>query len=548
MVESTPGEKRGPGRPPKSTPAPKKQKLSHPTPKEATPVARESPSVQQSKSSGLPSKISAAAPLPTLQQPQSLTLPDNEYQSLAASAVLAASLERSQHAWTRDGIFQRFWKKPEGRQKGQDLVLKSMKDKGRCRLRIEPHIFEVNLWVVNKPRPPPPPKSQTQGTHYKPQQQNQYYQNRPLPPAAQPQPLAPLHSRQPNAPQAAISATLDKKASPDPVISMLATRASSDPELKALMKEVATGKATPEQLKVFQKHIDELGAVIQSQKAKEAAEEEKRLAKQNAAVKQSSNTPQPVQPYTAPLQPGQSPAWQQPQIPPPMQPHVPPPPPPPSEVVFAFTLAGATEDRFLFPQYSILEPLSAQHVLASFIVVRKGSESADPVGLHLDPDTEYWQPVTMMVEVAYGREPLLKDVSKWVKPADEVREEMKKIMQRCTRAPETFLPLRLPIKGSASVLESEVTSKNATPAPDEKKATKSKTTTTAKRSNLAKEPSITAKDKKVEDKETIAVAAASTTPGAPVQPAAQTDGTTDDNADASRPRRTTRKSVRISEV
>jgi hypothetical protein len=548
MVESTPGEKRGPGRPPKSTPAPKKQKLSHPTPKEATPIARESPFVQQSKSSGLPSKISAAAPLPTLQQPQSLTLPDTEYQSLAASAVLAASLERSQHAWTRDGIFQRFWKKPEGRQKGQDLVLKSMKDKGRCRLRIEPHIFEVNLWVVNKPRPPPPPKSQTQGVQYKPQQQNQYYQNRPMPPAAQPQPLAPLHSRQPNAPQAAISATLDKKASPDPVISMLATRASSDPELKALMKEVATGKATPEQLKVFQRHIDELGAVIQSQKAKEAAEEEKRLAKQNAAVKQGSSTPQPVQPYAAPLQPGQSPAWQQPQPPPPMQPHVPPPPPPPSEVVFAFTLAGATEDRFLFPQYSILEPLSAQHVLASFIVVRKGSESADPVGLHLDPEKEYWQPVTMMVEVAYGREPLLKDVSKWVKPADEVREEMKKIMQRCTRAPETFLPLRLPIKGSVPVLESELTSKNGTPAPDEKKAAKAKTTATAKRSNLAKEPSATSKDKKVEDKDSIAVAAAPQKPGAAAQPGAQTDGAIDDNDDASRPRRTTRKSVRISEV
>ena len=148
----------------------------------------------------------------------------------------------------------------------------------------------------------------------------------------------------------------------------------------------------------------------------------------------------------------------------------------------------------------------------------------------------------MMAEVAYGREPLLKDVSKWVKPADEVREEMKKIMQRCTRAPETFLPLRLPIKSSASVPESELTSKTGTPAPDEKKAAKAKITATAKRSNLAKEPSVTAKDKKVEDKDSIAVAAGPSKPGT----AAQTDGTTDD--DASRPRRTTRKSVRINEV
>jgi hypothetical protein len=129
-----------------------------------------------------------------------------------------------------------------------------------------------------------------------------------------------------------------------------------------------------------------------------------------------------------------------------------------------------------------------------------------------------------------------------------VREEMKKIMQRCTRAPETFLPLRLPIKGSASVLESEVTSKNGTPAPDEKKATKAKSTATAKRSNLAKEPSATAKDKKVEEKDASAAVAAPPNPEAAVQPGAPTDGTTDDNADASRPRRTTRKSVRISEV
>lgn len=549
MVESTAGEKRGPGRPPKATPAPKKQKLSQPSTKEATPTARESPSVQQAKSSGLPSKISASAPLPVLlDKSQPASLPDSEYQSLASSAVLAASLERSQHAWTREGIFQRFWKKPEGRQKGPDLVLKSMKDKGRCRLRIEPHIFEVNLWVVTKPRPPPPPKSQVQPAPYRPQQQTQYYQNRPLPPPGQPQPLAPLQSRQPSAPQAtpqpATPAPQDKKASPDPVISMLATRASSDPELKALMKEVATGKATQEQLKVFQKHIDELGAVIQAQKLKEAAEEEKRV-KQSATPVQSNTTPQSALAQAVP-QPVQNTVWQQqPLPPPPVQQYVPPPPPPPSEVVFAFTLAGATEDRFLFPQYSILEPLSAQHVLASFIVTRKGSEAADPTGLQLDPDTEYWQPVTMMVEVAYGREPLLKDVSKWVKPADEVREEMKKIMQRCTRAPESFLPLRLPIKSSALVVESEATSKTGTPAPEEKKSSKAKTAAAGKRSSLAKGALPSGQEKKADEKST----AGTPKPETSIQPGAATDGANDESAtDASKPRRATRKSVRISEV
>lgn len=315
------------------------------------------------------------------------------------------------------------------------------------------------------------------------------------------------------------------------------------------MKEVATGKATQEQLKVFQKHIDELGAVIQAQKAKEAKEEEKRFAKpltqaMLASFKQENTMP----PNNLPQQPIQNPAWQQPlPPPPPVQQYVPPPPPPPSEVVFAFTLAGATEDRFLFPQYSILEPLSAQHVLASFIVTRKGSESADPTGLQLDPDTEYWQPVTMMVEVAYGREPLLKDVSKWVKPADEVREEMKKIMARCTRAPDTFLPLRLPIKGSAAVAESE-TSKNATPAPEDKKSTKAKTATAGKRSSLAKGALTGGKENKPDEKAASVSAGGTPKPEPTAQSAPATEGAQDESAHASKPRRTTRKSVRISEV
>jgi hypothetical protein len=95
------------------------------------------------------------------------------------------------------------------------------------------------------------------------------------------------HNRQPNAPQAARSAVR-----PDPVVvDMLATRASSDPELMAVMAEVAAGRATPEQADVFQKHMDEVGAVAMSQKAREAAEEEeRRQAMHNAAVHQGRTT------------------------------------------------------------------------------------------------------------------------------------------------------------------------------------------------------------------------------------------------------------------
>jgi hypothetical protein len=54
----------------------------------------------------------------------------------------------------------------------------------------------------------------------------------------------------------------ENNASPDPVIPMLAKSASSDPELKALMKVVASGNATQDQLRVFQGHIDEVTKII----------------------------------------------------------------------------------------------------------------------------------------------------------------------------------------------------------------------------------------------------------------------------------------------
>jgi hypothetical protein len=104
------------------------------------------------------------------------------------------------------------------------------------------------------------------------------------PPAHTPPKSASPHSDHGKAPKLEGS-TLDKNVSPDPMIAnMLAARASSDPELKALMKEVSMSTATPEQTKAFQEHRDELGAVAHWQKARNVAEEDKRLAKHNEAT------------------------------------------------------------------------------------------------------------------------------------------------------------------------------------------------------------------------------------------------------------------------
>lgn len=68
---------------------------------------------------------------------------------------------------------------------------------------------------------------------------------------------------------------------------MLATRAAADPELKALMRVVASSQASQEQLRAFQAHIDELNAIIK-------AREQQEQRQQNAAGPPVSAQPPPT--------------------------------------------------------------------------------------------------------------------------------------------------------------------------------------------------------------------------------------------------------------
>lgn len=586
------GEKRGPGRPPRtSTPAVKKQKIAAPTPPSlASPVPR-SPAVDspapEKKGPRLPAKVVDSKPLPSLREPQSLSLSSDEYQSIAASAVLPASLERSRQRWIHDGIFHRYWVKPEQTKAGKPPSKplppnnpdgKLHKHKGECRIRIEPHMLVAEVYVEEKGKPPPPPKQyvQNHGQPYRapqqPYQHAQPNQNRILPPPVQNgNALPPLQQQRPPsqaAPSPVSAQQQDKKAQPDPVISMLANRASSDTELKALMKEVATGNATQDQLKIFQKHIDELTAIIQKQKKDEEDRAAREQQQANMIQYDGAADMKPHPPAQHPIQPHQPQHSQQPRQPYPVpQPPAPnyqnqqptwtPPPPTNMPVLLQFTTQGACEDRFLFPQYSILESLSPQHLLVSFMLLREGREAVDTTGLELDK--EYWTPITMMIEVAYGREEIMNCIRRWCKPAEEVRKWMEDSMKRCQRAPESYLALRLPFKSTAAT-ESEDVSKEATPVVAEKlKAKKSavksvKKTATTPASKTAtpdnKEESITvgsavnAPAKEAAASTAVAEAVAlKKEDGAPqVGDAVQPDA-----IESGRPRRATRKSVRISE-
>ncbi|EME48636.1 hypothetical protein DOTSEDRAFT_67619 [Dothistroma septosporum NZE10] len=578
IPEPRTGEKRGPGRPPKTaTPAAKKQRLSATaTPSYTTPMTR-SPAVDspapEKRQPRLPAKVLDNRPLPSVSEAQA-SLSNDEYQSMAASAVLSASLDRSRAKWTGKGIFKKYWVKPESGKNAKppppdNPEMKSMKHKGECRIRLEPHIFTADVYVADQGKQPVPPKQQY-AQPYRPVQQ--LPQDRALPPL-QPGTPRPMQngsstpygqstlipqSRAPQGrsiPSPAPPQQNSKQPQADPVISMLASRASSDAELKALMKQVATGNATQEQLRIFQRHIDELTAIISKQNQAEEDHKTKAAQSSDSIQYDEAGNSKPIMPVQdQPIQP-QQPVQRQP-IPSPypqpepsltyqQQPSAWAPPAPTSNaVLLSFATSGGSEDRFLFPQYGVLESLSPQHLLISFMVTKKGREAADTTGLDLDK--EYWQPVTMMIEVMYGKEEILNCVRKWVKPESEVRQHMQDVMKRCERTPLSYLALRLPFKGAASLPESEEASKETTPAVEEKSKPKAAAATKKRPSLLGKSVMEPTKST-TEAAGSPAVAGAAQTTDVASGAKATSDAAPTETPEGGRPRRTARKSVRISE-
>ncbi|KAK5657435.1 hypothetical protein OQA88_3007 [Cercophora sp. LCS_1] len=120
----------------------------------------------------------------------------------------------------------------------------------------------------------------------------------------------------------------------------------------------------------------------------------------------------------------------------------PPPPPKPDISAVVFEFVGGSGDRFLFPKFSILEYLptaAGQQVIASFLIVRKGSKGEYPMA---DPDLDYYQPVTIRLFTPLGRH--LENLARVVAPQDEVRRYMDDIMDTMMRAEYILLAMRLP--------------------------------------------------------------------------------------------------------
>jgi hypothetical protein len=304
----------------------------------------------------LPLRINDGQPLPTLPEPQPLELPANDWQDIQQSGVLSASLDRSRAVWVSGvnfRVFHKFFNQPKkpgertdedkarhARQKdllrnfpelGRDTIKDSVKEiEVQAQLVIEPHTFPIRLYapkeiVKQAPKKTAAPSSygswpnHNQPQHSQPNQYTQYnnqgqpiYQQKP----PQPRPPPPKPVQKAPAPIPGPAST----PAPDPVIHMLAQRAGVDPELKSVMKIVAAGQASKDQLEFFQTHINELTAVLAKQK-EEAAKASKAAS--------ASATPKPIAAPPAAKTVAPFPAPQPIAAPPPPRPVQPAQPPPP---------------------------------------------------------------------------------------------------------------------------------------------------------------------------------------------------------------------------
>lgn len=386
---------------------------------------------------------------------------------------------------------------------------------GVCSMIIEPHVFDITLYTVkesqstfsattNQTPPPPssefnpfqnhntyqtphyhaPPPAAPHFQHHSPPSSNpsqltlppfkegfgQFGPQGPSPlhhpPVATPKPIMPERQgpTAPNTTRQDESTTPGAKPSPDPVIQMLATRAASDHNLKALMKVVASGNASQQQLRDFQNHIDDLNGIIQSRNSPSQPRQDQPTPKPPNSTGPDHKTQLLVSTSTL--------GMAQPVHPPPISHPVPPVPIKPeplpqyfshiatplkskapplykldmSAIVFDFGGAG---DRFLFPRFSILEYLpGGTQVIVSFLIIRKGSLAVSGTYSH---NSSYYQPVTMRLSTPHAK--TLEPLARVVAPVEEVRSYMNSVFDKMNRAENVFLATRLPRPSEGNELD-----------------------------------------------------------------------------------------------
>lgn len=221
---------------------------------------------------------------------------------------------------------------------------------------------------------------------------------------------------------------------------MLATRAASNKDLKQLMQIVATNKANKQQLQSFQRHIEDIHATIKANPVASPQTSAANTRPPTAATTPrttsapSTGTSTPTVPVPRPVKPA-----------PPTTARKAAPPIPPWPIAIEFTGADSTTDRFLFPRQSILESLGPNSLLVSFLVLRKGVDARGDDRHVLSPEREYYEPVTIKVDVLDKHRSVLEYIRRFVEPPEKVAAYMREQILKCDRAAMRFLALNLPV-------------------------------------------------------------------------------------------------------
>ncbi|UKZ75319.1 hypothetical protein TrVFT333_002999 [Trichoderma virens FT-333] len=335
-------------------------------------------------------------------------------------------------------------------------------------------------------RPPPPPvptPTTTPTAHTRPANAG------PAQSPAAVKPATPVAGRPPAA----------KPVPNDPVIALLAQKASGDPDLRDLMKRVAVGQAKHGELDRFQKIIDQLNAEYRRSGGQQGPSAD-RLLVDGRTVKYFADEVRTILDIVLASNPRQTSSELR--------------PPPRSDPLVVLLVKAALEDqktsdmirriaegragftdstdlkeildrlhrdakppaqtlpaplpakqpsmdanghmrasnpptpsRQILRHYGLRDPHhileylptpSGQEVVASFLIVRKGSTSE----YGGDPKLDYYQPVTIRISTHVGR--YLENLMRVVAPQDEVRRYMDDVMDNMTRAEYVLLAMHLP--------------------------------------------------------------------------------------------------------
>ncbi|KAH8881683.1 hypothetical protein GQ53DRAFT_469525 [Thozetella sp. PMI_491] len=249
------------------------------------------------------------------------------------------------------------------------------------------------------------------------------------------------------------SVDLRPPAGSDPLVVLLVKNALDDVKTRDMVRRIAENKPQFSDATDLKAVLDRLKTKLAAQRQQTAQPATPRLqnltnghASPSPAGENSSQVTQPAQQSLRSKGP-------------------PPAPPKPDILTVVFEFSGGTGDRYSFPKFSILEtvPLATgQQVIASFLIVRKGSASEYPAA---DPALDYYQPVTIRLYAPSGRH--LENLFRVVAPEEEVRRYMDDIMDKMTRAEYILLAMRLP-RNEAAIEEAKAADERETEKEKEK--------------------------------------------------------------------------------